>query len=126
MDVDTGGVVGKIKESYLKEAIKEYYQEKYLAKLYDKYNKKLGVASRIADKTVKEAVVSNLTGEIMAEPGETISEELAYRIEQEGVDTVILDVEGKEVKVFSNGMVDAAAIVAKLQAVEGIMNVSTR
>jgi DNA-directed RNA polymerase subunit beta len=76
-----------------------------------KYNKKLGVASRIADKTVKEAVVSNLTGEIMAEPGDVISEELAYRIEQEGVDTVILDVDGKEVKVFSNGMVDALEYV---------------
>ncbi len=76
-----------------------------------KYNKKLGVASRIADKTVKEAVVSNLTGEIMAEPGDTISEELAYRIEQEGVDTVILDVDGKEVKVFSNGMIDALEYV---------------
>ncbi len=71
-----------------------------------KYNKKLGIASRIADKMVKEPVISQLTGEIMAEPGDTISEELAYRIEQEGVDTVILDVEGKEVKVFSNGMVD--------------------
>ncbi len=76
-----------------------------------KYNKKLGIASRIADKTVKEPVVSNLTGEIMAEPGDTISEELAYRIEQEGVDTVILDVDGKEVKVFSNGMVDALEYV---------------
>ncbi len=71
-----------------------------------KYNKKLGIASRIADKMVKEPVISQLTGEIMAEPGDVISEEQAYRIEQEGVDTVILDVDGKEVKVFSNGMVD--------------------
>ncbi len=71
-----------------------------------KYNKKLGVASRIEDKIVKEPVISQLTGEIMAEPGDVISSELAYRIEQEGVDTVILDVDGKEVKVFSNGMVD--------------------
>ncbi len=71
-----------------------------------KYNKKLGIASRIADKMVKEPVISQLTGEIMAEPGDVISEELAYRIEQEGVDTVILDVDGKEIKVFSNGMVD--------------------
>ena len=76
-----------------------------------KYNKKLGIASRIADKMVKEPVVSQLTGEIMAEPGDVISEELAYRIEQEGVDTVILDVEGKEVKVFSNGMIDALEYV---------------
>ena len=76
-----------------------------------KYNKKLGIASRIADKMVKEPVVSQLTGEIMAEPGDVISEELAYRIEQEGVDTVILDIEGKEVKVFSNGMIDALEYV---------------
>ena len=76
-----------------------------------KYNKKLGIASRIADKMVKEPVVSQLTGEIMAMPGDVISAELAYRIEQEGVDTVILDVDGKEVKVFSNGMVDALEYV---------------
>ena len=76
-----------------------------------KYNKKLGIASRIAGKTVMEPVVSQLTGEIMAEPGDVVTEELAYRIEQEGVDTVILDVEGKEVKVFSNGMIDALEYV---------------
>ena len=76
-----------------------------------KYNKKLGIASRIAGHTVKEPVVSNLTGEIMADAGDVISEELAYRIEQEGVDTVLLDVEGKEVKVYSNGMVDIAEYV---------------
>ena len=76
-----------------------------------KYNKKLGIAARVAGFAVAAPVVSNLTGEIMAEPGEVISEELAYRMEQEGVDTVVLDIEGKEVKVFSNGMVDIAEYV---------------
>ena len=76
-----------------------------------KYNKKLGIADRVAGFAVAAPVVSNLTGEIMAEPGDVISEELAYRIEQEGVDTVVLDIEGKEVKVFSNGMVDIAEYV---------------
>ena len=76
-----------------------------------KYNKKLGIAARVAGFAVKEPVVSNLTGEIMAEPGDVIGEELAYRMEQEGVDTVILDIEGKEIKVFSNGMVDIAEYV---------------
>ena len=76
-----------------------------------KYNKKLGIAARIAGFKVKEMVSSNLTGEIMAEPGDVIDEELAYRMEQEGVDTVVLDVEGKEVKVFSNGMVDIGEYV---------------
>ena len=76
-----------------------------------KYNKKLGIAARVAGFAAAAPVVSNLTGEIMAEPGEVISEELAYRMEQEGVDTVVLDIEGKEVKVFSNGMVDIAEYV---------------
>ena len=76
-----------------------------------KYNKKLGLAARVAGFKVLEPVVSNLTGEIMAEPGDVISEDLAYRMEQEGVDTVVLDIEGKEIKVFSNGMVDIAEYV---------------
>ena len=76
-----------------------------------KYNKKLAISSRLAGKTVKEPVISKLTGEIMADTGDVISEELAYRMEQEGVDTVILDVEGKEVKVYSNGMVDIGEYV---------------
>ena len=76
-----------------------------------KYNKKLGIAARVAGFKAAAPVVSNLTGEIMAEPGDVISEDLAYRMEQEGVDTVVLDIEGKEVKVFSNGMVDIAEYV---------------
>ena len=76
-----------------------------------KYNKKLAVSARIAGHKVKEPVVSKLTGEIMADEGDVISPELAYRMEQEGVDTVVLDVEGKSVKVFSNGMVDIAEYV---------------
>ncbi len=71
-----------------------------------KYNKKLGLAARVAGFKVADIVVSNLTGEIMAEPGDVISEELAHRMEQEGVVTVVLDIDGKEVKVYSNGMVD--------------------
>ncbi len=83
-----------------------------------KYNKKLAISQRIAGHTVKETVVSKLTGEIMAVEGDVISEELAYRIEQEGVDTVILDIEGKEVKVYSNGMVDALEYVPMFTADE--------
>ena len=76
-----------------------------------KYNKKLAISDRIAGHKVAQPIVSQLTGEIMADTGDEISEELAYRIEQEGVDTVILDVEGKEVKVYSNGMVDIGEYV---------------
>ena len=83
-----------------------------------KYNKKLAISDRIAGHKVAQPVVSQLTGEIMADAGDMIDEKLAYRIEQEGVDTVILDVDGKEVKVYSNGMVDIAEYVPMFTADE--------
>ncbi len=76
-----------------------------------KYNKKLGISGRIAGFRAKEPVISNLTGEVLADEGEMITKELAYRIEQEGVNVVFLDNEGDEVKVFSNGMVDIGEYV---------------
>ena len=76
-----------------------------------KYNKKLGISGRIAGFRAKEPVISNLTGEVLADEGEMITKELAYRIEQEGVNVVILDNEGDEVKVYSNGMVDIGEYV---------------
>ena len=79
-----------------------------------KYNKKLGISGRIAGFRAKEPVISNLTGEVLADEGEMITKELAYRIEQEGVNVVILDNEGDEVKVFSNGMVDIGEYVPML------------
>ncbi len=79
-----------------------------------KYNKKLGISSRIAGFRAKEPIISNLTGEILADEGDFISAELAYRIEQEGVNVAIIDNEGDEVKVFSNGMVDIGEYVPML------------
>ena len=83
------------------------------AKRYDlsrfgryKYNKKLGVASRIAGQKLAAPVVNPFTGEIMAEEGEFIKLDKAKEIEQAGVMEVILSAEDKEVKVIGNGMVD--------------------
>ena len=76
-----------------------------------KYNKKLGIASRLEGFKVTQPVISELTGEILADAGEMITPELAYRIEQEGVTVAYVDSEGKEVKVYSNGMVDIGEYV---------------
>lgn len=83
-----------------------------------KYNKKLGISGRIAGFKAKEPIISNLTGEILADEGDFISAELAYRIEQEGVNIAIIDNEGDEVKVFSNGMVDIGEYVPMLTEAE--------
>ena len=76
-----------------------------------KYNKKLCISSRLEGFKVTQPVISELTGEILADAGEMITPELAYRIEQEGVTVAYVDSEGKEVKVYSNGMVDIGEYV---------------
>ena len=105
------------------------------AKRYDlsrfgryKYNKKLGVGSRIAGHRLSRPVANPLTGEIMADEGDLMTYDKAVEIEQAGVSEVWLNVEHKEiyttptgesthrieereVKVIGNGMVDIAPYV---------------
>ncbi len=77
-----------------------------------KYNKKLAVGRRIAGKKIMQPVVNPLTGELLAEAGETLTREKSWEIEAAGVDTVYLDIDGKEVKVISNGMVNLKDFVS--------------
>ena len=72
-----------------------------------KYNKKLSIGVRLTGKTLARPVANPMTGEIMAEAGETLTRVRGAEIDHAGVDTVYLDVLGKEVKVISNGMVRA-------------------
>ena len=71
-----------------------------------KYDKKVALAGRIAGKVVADAVVSPLTGEVLANAGDTLSQDMAMAIEKAGVDFVDLLVDEKKVRVISNGMVD--------------------
>ncbi len=94
-----------------------------------KYNKKLGVGSRLAGHVLSRPVANPLTGEIMAEQGEFISFDRAMEIENAGVTEVFVNVEIKEfvtsastgettaklekceVKIIGNGMVDISNFV---------------
>ena len=85
----------------------------YDAKRYDiskvgryKFNKKLAISSRIRNKTLAKDVADPETGEILATAGEALTRDKAELIEKAGVNVVYVTVEGKEVKIFSNGMVD--------------------
>ncbi|MBQ5824741.1 MAG: DNA-directed RNA polymerase subunit beta [Clostridia bacterium] len=71
-----------------------------------KYNKKLAISDRIAGCRAADMIVSEATGEILAEPGEYITKEKAYEIEQAGVSKAYVDVDGKRICIISNGMVD--------------------
>jgi DNA-directed RNA polymerase subunit beta len=77
-----------------------------------KYNKKLALGARIAGKTMMRPVANPMTGEIIADAGETLTKEKAMEVQRAGVDTVYIDVNGLEVKAISNGMVHATDFVS--------------
>ena len=71
-----------------------------------KYNKKLGIGSRLVGHVLSQPIINTRTGELMADEGEIISRAKAEEIERAGINTAFLKVGDKEVKVISNGMVD--------------------
>ncbi len=105
------------------------------AKRYDlsrfgryKYNKKLGIASRLAGHRLSRPVIDPLTGEVLAEAGELVDFDQATKIEAAGVREVFVRVEVKEfvtsatgeteirleeheVKIIGSNMVDIADFV---------------
>ncbi|MCR5123542.1 MAG: DNA-directed RNA polymerase subunit beta [Ruminococcus sp.] len=94
-----------------------------------KYNKKLGIASRLAGHTVAAPIVSPSTGEVLAVPGDVLRYEQAYEIENAGVMEAYVMTEAKEyfvsaetgetlskmverkVKIIGSGMVDLAGFL---------------
>ena len=76
-----------------------------------KYNKKLSLADRLTGQKLAQPLVNPYTGELLADVGEIITRERAEEIDDTGVMLAIIDLEGKEVKVISNGMVDIAKFV---------------
>ena len=76
-----------------------------------KFNKKMDIWSRLSGQTLAKPVTDPMTGEIIAMPGDVISRDKAHEISDRGVNEAIIDVDGREVKVFSNGMVDMAKFV---------------
>ena len=71
-----------------------------------KFNKKLAVWPRIVGKKLTRPIADPLTGEIVAEAGETVNRQKAEELDRLGVIEAYVEAEaGHEVKVFSNGMV---------------------
>ncbi len=71
-----------------------------------KFNKKLAFRNRIKNHTLAEAVADPSTGEIIAEAGDTVTKELADKIQNAAVPFVWIATEEKNEKVLSNMMVD--------------------
>ena len=76
-----------------------------------KYNKKLSLGARIRGRVLSRPVADPLTGELLAEPGVTVTREMAQDFEAHGVFEAyvnVTDFEGHttEVKILTNKMVE--------------------
>ena len=76
-----------------------------------KFNKKLGLAGRLIGHQLAAPVADPVTGELIAEPGEVFTRERAEYLDSCGVTDVTLRADGRDVRVFTNGMVDMAHFV---------------
>ena len=76
-----------------------------------KFNKKLSIWHRLNGKTLARPVADPMTGEILAEAGELLSRERAEELDARGVNDAWISVDGREVKVFSNGMAPLGSFV---------------
>lgn len=76
-----------------------------------KFNKKLALKNRIKNFALAEDVIDTTTGEILAEAGTIVTEELATTIQNAAVPSVFVQTEERVVKVLSNMAVDLAGYV---------------
>jgi len=70
-----------------------------------KFNKKLAIWSRLADQVLAQPIADPMTGEIIAEAGERLTRKRAEELDALGVNDAYIHVDGRDIKVFSNGMV---------------------
>ncbi len=76
-----------------------------------KFNKKLAFKNRIVGLTLAKDVVDTTTGEVLAETGTMITEELAISMQNAAVPALWVQTEERNVKILSNLMVDLNAFV---------------
>ena len=71
-----------------------------------KFNKKLSLASRIANKVAFNDIINAETGEVFVEADNVITPEVAKDIQNSGINVVEIKVNDKKVKIIGNGTVD--------------------
>jgi DNA-directed RNA polymerase subunit beta len=76
-----------------------------------KFSKKLSIAARINGHRAAENVIDPHTGEIIVAEGEKIDRRKAEVIQDTGINSVYIDIDGKKVRVLGNNTVDVKAFV---------------
>ena len=83
-----------------------------------KFNKKLAYRNRIIGFVLAEDVVDKSTGEIIAEVGTTVTNEMAMLIQDAAVPSVTVQTEERNVKVLSNMMVNLSYYLPEISVAE--------
>ena len=77
-----------------------------------KFDKKVALGKRLAGRKLTRPVINPITGEILFDAGAELTFDEAMVIENAGVNEAYVEIEdGKEIKVFGNGMVDPAKVI---------------
>ncbi|MCD8127067.1 MAG: DNA-directed RNA polymerase subunit beta [Clostridiales bacterium] len=76
-----------------------------------KFNKKLDISRRLNGQTVAQPIIDPWTGEVIVMPGEVLTRERATELAKRGVNEAVIEMEGQQIKVFSNNMVDMTPYV---------------
>ena len=71
-----------------------------------KFNQKLALAGRIANKVAARDIMDSETGEVFVQAGEVITEEVAEDIQDAGINAVDILVADKEVRIIGNSTVN--------------------
>ena len=79
-----------------------------------KYNQKLCLATRITGKVAFDNIVDPETGEVLVEKDTVISEAVARKIQDTGINIVDVKVEDKKVRVIGNGTVNIHNVVTNV------------
>ena len=77
-----------------------------------KFNKKLAIALRIANKVAAEDIVNPDTGEIVVEKGQRIERDKAIEIQNSGIKVVDILVDDKVFRVIGNNFVDIKELIS--------------
>ncbi|NTW72143.1 MAG: DNA-directed RNA polymerase subunit beta [Eubacteriaceae bacterium] len=71
-----------------------------------KFNKKLAIAARITGKKLRDDQFHPLTGELLCEANTVVEEETAWKIQNAGINSVVVLHDERDVTVIGNGFVD--------------------
>ena len=78
-----------------------------------KFNKKMDLWSRLAGNELAAPIADPMTGEILFDAGRVLTRAEAHEVSAHGVNEAVLKLaNGKELKVFSNGMADMSRFVS--------------